>query len=152
MSTKLAKPEIEPELKIALLAGFWGGVFVLFFSLLAVFWQNNHSLAFGHAVLLGARHVFLVFFRFEIFLFELKSFDFDLEAGLFDLALTETLLQSPVAIHGTNGTCGPPDKGDQNNYKNDVRKSEQFIFGFVAQLAQFGFDTLHVSIISFMLT
>ena len=152
MSTKLAKPEIEPEFEIALFAGFRSGVFILFFGLFAVLWQDDHGFTLGHAVLLGASHVFLVFFGLEIFLLEFKSFDFDFEASFFDLALTETLLQNPVAVHGADGAGGPPDKGDQNDDKNDVRKSEEFILGLIAQLAEFGFDILHASIIPFMLT
>ena len=142
-----AKPEIQPEFKIALFAGFGLVFFGLVFGGFAVLWQDNHGFAGEHAVLLGASHVFLIFGGLEVFLLELEGFDFDFEAHFFDLALAEALLQSPVAVECANRATSPPDEKNQQNHHREVRKSQQLGLELVAELAEFNFELLHAYII-----
>lgn len=113
---------------------------MLVFGGFGIFWEINHGLAGEHFALIFAGGEFLIFGREIIFVFELKSFDFEFEEGFFTLTRGDFLGEGPVAGHGGNRAPSPDETADRSNDDDDIIKNKQVMLQPVLGLAEFSFQ------------
>ena len=147
-----AEEEDEPLLEVAHGViddiGTGGASMVIFgFGGFGIGREIDEGFAGEFFVLILAGGEFLIFRRDVVFVFEFKSFDFELEEDALALAVGEFLRESPVARHGRN--CTPDEeKANRDRHNNHhAIKNKKVVLRPIDSLSQAGLKLGHIFIL-----